>query len=344
MIDRRKKTPREILFFLFTLSLYTTTQAQVLSIKGDQFFMDNEPFEMWGIRVASASQTDSLSDQLIGVLDEYKKYGVNTVDVYLQGSSGGYSNPFIRHGKKIQKAHIQRLQKIIEACAERKMVVIAGIFYQRAMGDVNKENSLPDQEAIFNATRTFTKKLKPYRNVIINIANEQNSSLYKTFKAFNFNEPQNIINLCEVVKATDPQRLVGGGGYHDSSNVVIGKSPAVDVLLFDTFSEDIENGHHSGWHYDHFQAMGVIDKPMVNVEIFGGWTRKFMPPGVYTEEGKKIHLQEIVEAKKRPGLSVHLHSNPWCQPPEGYPVRYDLGGLGTPQDPGILWWFKGINE
>jgi hypothetical protein len=69
-----------------------------------------------------------------------------------------------------------------------------------------------------------------------------------------------------------------------------------------------------------------------------------MPPGVYTEEGKKIHIQEIIEAKKRPGLSVHLHSNPWCQPPEGYPIRYDLGGMGTPQDPGILWWFKAINE
>jgi len=49
-----------------------------------------------------------------------------------------------------------------------------------------------------------------------------------------------------------------------------------------------------------FPRQGVPDKPMVNVEIFGGWTAKFIPPGVYTDEGKQIHIQEIIEAKKDP--------------------------------------------
>ena len=153
------------------------------------------------------------------------------------------------------------------------------------------------------------------------------------------------MSLCEEVKRMDPDRIVGGGGYSDSLNVIIGKSEYVDVLLFDTFSEDIENGQHSGWHYNYFRAEGVPDKPIVNVELFGGWTRMFTPQGVYTSEGKEIHFKEIEAAKKRPGLYVHLHSNPWFQGvAQDFENRFDLGGNGTSEDPGVRWYFNKIKE
>ena len=223
------------------------------------------------------------------------------------------------------------------------MVVVAGIFYQRTVKNPQISN-LENETEIRNAVKTFTKALEYYPNIIINIANEQNSGHYKAFQAFDFNDPHNIINLCKVVKETDPDRLVGGGGYHDSLNVVIGKSEYVDVLLFDTFHGDIQNGHHSGWHYDYFKAQGVPEKPIVNVELFGGWTKKFLPQGVYPSEGKEIHLREIRAAKERPGLSVHFHSNPWFQAvDQDMENRYYLGGMGTPDEPGVRWYFKEIN-
>lgn len=87
----------------------------------------------------------------------------------------------------------------------------------------------------------------------------------------------------------------------------------------------------------------MTDKPIVNVESFGAWTREFMPPGVFKQEGKEKHFQEVAEAAARPGLSVFLHSNPWCQgPADGFPVRYDLGGHGTKEAPGIRWWFEHV--
>jgi len=64
----------------------------------------------------------------------------------------------------------------------------------------------------------------------------------------------------------------------------------VDFLLLDTYSEDIQKGEHSGWHYDYFRKMGVSDKPMINVEIFGSWTAQFVPLRVFTEEGKKVNV------------------------------------------------------
>lgn len=342
-----------ILFLICQLTLITQAgvpdhkerMGNILSVKGQFFFMNDKPFDMWGIRVASASQSEELTHHLIAQLDDYKRYNVNTIDVFIQGSSGGFSDPFLKNGKKIKKDHLKRLKRIIEACNERGMVVIVGIFYQRSMADHEGVRNISSGEGVRNAVQTVAKELKGYGNIILNIASEQNSSYYKKCGFFNFNKPENIIELCKTAKLMAPDMLVGGGGYHDESNIVLGQSQAVDVLLFDTYDSDAENEQHSLWHYELFKSNGVTDKPIVNVEIFGGWTRKFMPPGVYPEEGQQKHTRDIDEAINTPGLYVHFHSNPWCQGPSlGKEARYDLGGSGTEKEPGIRWWFEHVQK
>ncbi|MBD3274611.1 MAG: hypothetical protein GF372_04835 [Candidatus Marinimicrobia bacterium] len=318
----------------------------MLTIQGNQFYLDGKSIRLWGIRAASASQSEENTEKIIAALDDYKSHGANSINVYVQGSSGGFSDPFINNGMDIKEDHLRRLIRIIEECRKHAIVPIVGIFYQRAMADVDAVRNLETPEDVYNAVETITTKLMPYRNLIINIANEQNSFFYQNFSAIDFRNPQTIISLCEHVKKTDPERIVGGGGYNDSLNVIIGKSEFVDVLLFDTFGEDIENNHHSAWHYDYFREMGVPDKPFINVEIFGGWTKKFMPPGVYPQKQQDIHTREIDVSLDRPGLQVQFHSNPWCQGPSmgDYPVRYELGGNGTEENPGIQWWFDHLYQ
>lgn len=331
-----------LLFILFFAGL--TIHAQQLTINGHSFYLNEKPFSMLGVRVASASQNDEFTKDLVANLDDYKSVGINTISVFLQGSSGGYSEVFLNQGKEIEKDDWKRLTKIIKACAKRDMVVIVGIFYQRTVKNPGISMLKTEQE-IRNAVRTVAQKLKPFKNVIINIANEQNSGHYKDFTAFDFNDPENIISLCEEVKKVDPNRIVGGGGYHDESNVVIGKSASVDVLLFDTFSGDIEKNQHSGWHYEYFREQGVPDKPIVNVELFGGWTRQFMPQGVFSDKGKEIYFQEIEAARRRPGLYIHFHANPWFQAAaQDLPNRFDLGGDCSPDKPGVRWFFERFNR
>lgn len=321
-----------------------TGNSQKLHINGQYFTLGEQPFDMWGVRVASATQNKAYTRSLITNLDDYKSNGINCISVFLQGSSGGYSDPFTNNGKTIDKKHLKRLNRIIKECAKREMVVIVGIFYQRTIRDAEICN-LRSESDIRNAVITITRHLKPHENIIVNIANEQNSSYYKGFKPFNFNDPHNIISLCSEVKETDPRRIVGAGGYNDSLNVIIGKSEHVDVLLFDTFSGDIEKGHDSGWHYNYFKAEGVPGKPIVNVEIFGGWTGQFTPQGVYPSQAKTIHLNEIEAAKKQPGLYVHFHSNTWFQGAgQEFNNRFDLGGMGTHNDPGVRWYFNEIDN
>ena len=316
-----------------------------LSLRGQTFLMNGRPFDMWGIRVASASQSDSLTDHLIAQLENYGQYGINTIDVFFQGSSGGFSDPFLKNGKQIQKDHLRRMKKIISACHARNMVVVVGIFYQRSMAGLGGVRNISDADGVTNSVTSVAKALRRHKNVILNIANEQNSSHYKKCDFFDFNEPMNVIRLCSLAKSVAPHLIVGAGGYHDENNIIIGKSSAVDVLLFDTYDLDAENDQHSGWHYDLFTSRGVRNKPIVNVEMFGGWTRNFMPPGVYTREGKDKHFKDVDEAIARPGLYVHFHSNPWCQGPSiGKRTHYELGGMGTTDDPGIRWWFHYVKQ
>ena len=305
------------------------TSRAVLTVQADRFLLDGRPFDMWGIRTASGTQDDAQCDHLIAQLDDYKAHGVNTVTVFYMGCRGASYDPFSPDGRQIDPGHQGRMERIIRACAERGMVVVVGLFYQAA------PFGLRDAEAVRTAVRTVATALRPHRNVIINVANEQNSGEWAdTAAIYDFRDPERIIELCRLVHEVDPERLVGGGGYDHEKNIVIGRSPEVDVLLFDTAGPDLG----SGGLYDRFVAGGVRGKPIVNVELFGGWTKRF-ERGVFPEEVKRVYRREVEAAASRPGLSVFFHNNPWCQ---REPMRYDLGGSGSDADPGIRWYFEHV--
>lgn len=319
----------------WTLALLGASPAAAgtLSLEGDRFLLDGKKFDMWGIRVASASQSDALASHLLAQLDDYKKYGINTVTVFYQGSSGGYSNPFSSDGTAIDAKHQARMIDIIKACDQRNMVMVVGIFYQRS-------EFFKERAAWENAVRTVARTLRPYRNVIINIANEQNSGLYRDSNGiFDIGDPESLIELCELVRAEDPQRLVGAGGYNHAKNKAIGASAKVDVLLFDT------NGpEDSGALYEEFVAAGVVRKPIVNVEQFGAYsTKDAFPktPGVYTEENKALFRREVDAARAKPGLYTFFFDARWLQ---GKQNRYDLAGNGTEDDPGIRWYAEYVQQ
>jgi hypothetical protein len=324
-------TPLRIVFLLIALvsSVGTGVGQDVLTLQGDQFLYDGRPFDMWGIRVASASQSQQVTNHLIAQLNDYKAHGVNTVAVFYQGSTGGYSNPFSSDGMRVDPAHQARMEQIIKECQTRDMVVIVGIFYQRS--------ALPSNaEGVRNAVRTVTNLLKPYRNIIINIANEQNSSLYSDTKGiFDFQDPERNIELCRVVHQVDKDRIVGAGGYDHSKNRVIGRSPDVDTLLFDTSSPSQDSGKL----YEEFVAAGARNKPIVNVETFGA-----SAPGstsqVYSEADKRPYFREVDAGIARRGLYICLFTKGLQEGGK----HYDLRGNGTSGNPGMRWYFEYIRD
>jgi len=313
----------------------TERRGPVVTTDGNRLCLDGDPVDVWGIRTSSATASDEQCQHLVDQLDEYADHGVNAVTVFYQGCMGANYDPFAPDGSELDAAHRRRMERIVEACAERDMLVVAGIFYQ------NAPFGLEDAEAVREAVRRVAEHLRPYGNVVVNIANEHTSHHWAECDAFDFRDPDRILELCRVVDEVDPDRLVGGGGYHPETCAVIGRDPACDVLMFDTGRETLTN-FDSGEFHDRLVRAGVTDTPIVNVELFGGWTGEF-PRGVFPTEARTAYEAEVGRAAARDGLSVFFHSNTWCQSPH-HPMRYDLGGQGTPDDPGIRWYFERVRE
>jgi outer membrane biosynthesis protein TonB len=304
-------------------------ETRVLGVEGDQFTLDGAPFDMWGIRTASATYTQEQTDHLIAQLDTYKTHGVNTVAVYYMGSRAANYDPFSPDGRSVDEGHQRRMEQILAAADERGMAVVVGIFYQAA------PFGLDDAEAVRAAVRTVTTELRPYRNAIINIANEQSSPGWDdSANVFNFRDPNRIIELLREVHSVDPDRLAGGGGYSRANNIVIGRSSESDVLLFDT---GLGGTREQLPEYEAFVAAGVTD-PAVNVEQFGGYTNGF-ERGVFDAALRSEYTREITTAAAEAGLYTFFHNGPWLQVK---PMRYDLGGAGTAESPGIRWYFEGV--
>src|SRR5262245_30703458 len=78
-----------------------------LTVVGEGLAMGNRPFDLWGIRVASAAASDEECGALLAVLDEYLAHGVNAVAVSLQGSGGGCQRAFSEDGMRLDPA-VQR--------------------------------------------------------------------------------------------------------------------------------------------------------------------------------------------------------------------------------------------
>jgi hypothetical protein len=229
------------------------------------------PLEVWGVRVASAAVQDRWAAALIGQLDTYRRYGVNALTVFYQGSSGGWLPAFSPDGREIDAGVADRMERIVAAAAERRMVVVAGIFYQRAR--------LAGRDAYRRAAELVGRRLAAYDNVIVNVVNEHNGGGWADCP-FPVREPDGIAALCQAVRQGGPGLLVGGGGIHPGRNAEIAVRPEVDLVLFD-------------WHCSSEEAVAAYraagsTKSLMNVEVFGGWAQGFCEEDAAAAPGRNV--------------------------------------------------------
>ncbi len=312
---------------------------QFLQVKENKFWMEGKPFDLWGIRTASATENEVSTQHLIAQLEDYKSYGVNSIAVYFMGSNGGAYDPFNEEGTDIDRNHLRRMKEIIDAAERMKMVVIVGIFYQ----NVPREKiRLKDWQACKNAVCTVAQWLKKqkYGNVILNIANEQNSAGHIGKPWEKVRDPEYLLSLCYSIKKITPGLIVGAGGYDIEKNKIIGISDYIDVLLFDT----TKPSEPSVFHFEEYKKVGIL-KPMVNVEMFGAWTGRFKN-GVFLTDSEVQHFyHEVDGVAETEGLYTFFFAMDWLQgKANGKTNRYDIAGEGTMDSPGIRWFFRYVKS
>jgi hypothetical protein len=174
---------------------------------------------------------DRHTDELIKALPTWYSYGLRGFTVGFQGgmpvftveNSSINNNPFSDDGKVIDKAYLERMDRLIRAADAIGMVVIVSILYQ---GQAPRMHS---GVVIRNAVRATCRWLREnaFTNVIIEVANEYNVGAFKDHRLVF--DPEGISTLIEIAREESGGMLVGasGGGIECSREV----AEASDVVL-----------------------------------------------------------------------------------------------------------------
>ena len=240
------------------------TKQTVVSIQGDQFFINDEitykgkswqgksieglllntrmvqgvfddlnpeTRHQWAYPDTGEWDADRNTNEFTQAMPTWLEHGVLTFTINLQGGSPyGYSksqpwiNSAIEPDGSLREDYLSRLKRILDRADELGMVVILGIFY------FGQEKVLQDETAIRKAVENTAQWVlnEGYQNVLIEINNECNV-VYKQPLLM----PEGVHELIELAKAQEKdgkRLLVGtsyGGGMVPKPNVV----KASDFLL-----------------------------------------------------------------------------------------------------------------
>ncbi len=273
--------------------------------------LNGQPFQVVGIRVSNALINDAKTQQLIDNLDVFRTYGINTVSVFFQGSRFGDIKGY-REDTTLNPTYAARMARIIEEADKRKMVVLVGVLYY---GDATfaKWDSWGQTEANSAVANTVQwLKDNNYRNVFIDVDNEQMS-------------PFDSQKLIAAGKAVDASYVIGSGGKITPSNA--------DLSL------------HQG-------GKNITGKPYIESEgtpqgYWGAYSRQsgdtqYRNIGIYTSDLKSAWLSEtsslLNQGKGYMGASTWLQADL----PEG--PNHIPGGNGTSADPGIKFWLEHVKS
>lgn len=289
---------------------------RALTVDGRDLLVRGEPTELWGVRVANALEDDDHAARLIAALDTYRAYGINALTWFLQGGSSGSANAFREDGT-LEPSYLLRMARLLEEAERRDMVTIVGLFYQRR--PLRPRTAADVERAVAEATAW----LRPYRLALVNIANEYHAAQYAQARhIYPFNDPAAINRLIDVARAADPGRLVGANAKGIEKVLPVARH--ADIALHDDpgLAEELLFTH-------------AVGKPTIDVEC-AGFALDMGHPGIFSRDAKLFYETQVRSAGAIRGKHVFFHAH-WFQEP---PRRFDLGGAGTPDDPGVRWFFE----
>ena len=245
------------IFILSQVSCLDSKRKTVVSITGDQFYINGEltyKGRQWqknkveGLLFNSRMVQGTFDDlnpatrdifiypdtkvwdanrntnEFVAAMNEWHSYGLLAITLNMQGGSPmGYGNQLGWINSAFDKTgnllpdYMNRLERILNKADELGMVVILGYFY------FGQDQLLQNEEAVVRAVDTISNWIlnKGYRNIIIEINNECNISYDHEIL-----QPQRVHELIERVKSIEKDGyhlLVStsyGGGFVPLPNVV----------------------------------------------------------------------------------------------------------------------------
>ncbi len=272
--------------------------------------LNDHPFLVTGLRVSNALISDEKTQELIDNMDIFALYGVNTFSVFFQGSRFGDIKGYNKDGT-LNPIYAKRMARIIEEADARGMVILVGcLYYGNSKGKWEDWKQDDANRAIANTVRWL--KENNYRNVLIDVNNEQMADF-------------------------DDSELIAAGEAVDSE-YVIGTSGKITPENAD-LSMHHGNPNIPGKYYIQTEGTGV--------NYWGDYSKKeglynYINIGIYPS-WMKMQMKEYTKRFLENGQGF-IFASTWlqCPPPSG--PNHTPGGMGTQNNPGILWWLEHVHS
>ncbi|MBN2489218.1 MAG: hypothetical protein JXQ29_00010 [Planctomycetes bacterium] len=168
-------------------------------------------FDMWSTRLANAAFDPRFTDRVVASLDDYLRYGVNTLSVGIQGGNLGSTEFNKRYpavydaagALKLESVVWANLRRLLAETDRRGMVLIIGYWYFK------RDQDVPTEAAALEATRRVTEWLKAtgHRNYILDLVNEFGHTEYDGRALFT--TVTGALKLLHAVYEVDPDVLAG---------------------------------------------------------------------------------------------------------------------------------------
>jgi len=168
-------------------------------------------FDLWSTRLANAMFDSRFTDRVIANLDDYLRFGVNTLSVSIQGGNLGstsfntrYPAVYNQDGSlKLSSPVWSNLKRLLDETDRRGMALIIQYWYFK------RDENVPTEGAVLEATRRVTAWLKDtgHRNYILDLVNEFGHQEYGSRAVFTTVE--GALELLNAVYETDADALAG---------------------------------------------------------------------------------------------------------------------------------------
>ncbi|MDO8541446.1 MAG: hypothetical protein Q7S40_13490 [Opitutaceae bacterium] len=292
--------------------------GNVLAVAGADILLNGAPIKIKGLRCSAALISDATTDDLIGQLDSFRGYGVNTISVYLMGSRFADVKGYRPDGS-LDPVYAARLDRIITAADARGMIVLVGCLYwstSRAKEELGHWTQADANRAVANTVAWL--KARRHRNVFVDPDNEGMALAEKKWS---------IAAMIDSGRAANPECVFAYNSRRPA--------PANADLAI----------HHSP---------RISGKPYVETEgsppgsnYWGPYSKRdglynYINVGVYTEEMKQRQLAATTEHIE--GANGYMLASTWLQAPPPLGPKVLPGGDGAAANPGIRWWLDFLRE
>jgi hypothetical protein len=175
------------------------------------------PYDLWVTRLANALMDRAMTDEVIANLDDYLRYGVNTLEVCVQGGELGYGKNGLypaayRADGTLDPASVvwTHLERLLAETDRRGMVLIVQFWHQL------RDQNVPDDARAVDATRNTAEWLRKTgrRNYLVDVANEFDHGGFeipgqKGVRRPLFSTLEGALTLLEAVYDGDPDVIAG---------------------------------------------------------------------------------------------------------------------------------------